>query len=137
MAAGFAHLAAHDATGAVDVFRMALETLPRNGSALIGLYTALQSTSLAREAELLLPQVDHAVAELTAGQRHGDAAMISAAAYAARGDLNAAFTVLERLLAAPPRNHEGWQIPIDPTLAPLRSHARFPQILKLLAARAV
>jgi DNA-binding winged helix-turn-helix (wHTH) protein len=136
VAAGFAHLAARDASGAVDAFRMALETLPRNGRALIGLYTALQMTALAQEAQLLLPQIDLAIAELRAGHRRGEAALIQAAVQAARGDLDAACATLEQLLEAAPPGQVGWQIPIDPALAPLRGHATYPRILALLAARA-
>jgi hypothetical protein len=136
IAAGFAHVAAQDAAGAVDVFRMALETRLRNGRALIGLYTALQTTSLAREAQLLLPQVDQAVAELTAAEKHGDAALLDAATRAVRGDLDGAATRLEDLLEHAPAGQVGWQIPIDPALTPLRAHQKFPRILKLLASRA-
>lgn len=136
VAAGFAHLAAHDASGAVDAFRMSLETRPRSGRALVGLYLAFQETSLAREARTLLPQIDQVVAELSAADRAGEAAVIAAAAQAIRGDLDGACGTLERLLQSAPAGHAGWQIPIDPALAPLRAHARFPQVLALLAARA-
>jgi tetratricopeptide (TPR) repeat protein len=136
VAAGFAHLAADDATGAIDVFRMALETLPRNGRALVGLYAAFQKTTLAKEAQSLFPQIAQTVAELMAGRRPGEAALVTAAAHAARGDLDAAMATLERLLESAPPGHAGWQIPIDPALAPVRAHARYPQILALLAARA-
>ena len=136
VAAGFAHLAAHDAAGAVDAFRMSLETGPRSGRALVGLYMAFQQTSLARESQTLLAQIDHAILELSATGRTDEAAMVSAAAQTARGDRDAACQTLERLLTSAPAGHAGWQIPIDPALAPLRAHARFPQVLSLLAARA-
>jgi DNA-binding winged helix-turn-helix (wHTH) protein len=136
VSAGYAHLAAADATGAVDVFRMALETLPRNGRALVGLYAAFQKTSLAREARLLLPEIDQTVAELRAAQRLGEAALIAAAAQAACGEADRACELLEELLESAPPGQAGWQIPIDPALASLRGHRRYPQILALLAARA-
>lgn len=136
VAAGFAHLAAQDAAGAVDAFRMALETPPRSGRALVGLYMALQRTTLAREAQALLPQIDRAAADLASCDRMGEAALTQAAAHAARGDLDAGCATLEQLLSAPPASHVGWQIPIDPALAPLRAHARFSRVLALLAARA-
>jgi tetratricopeptide (TPR) repeat protein len=134
--AGFAHLAAQDVTGAVDVFRMALETLPRHGRALVGLYVAFQRTSLAREAQSLLVQIDYAIAELTAAQRFAEAALLRAASSVARGELDAAATVLEHLLGTAPVGDAGWQIPVDPALAALRSHVRYPRILAMLAARA-
>jgi tetratricopeptide (TPR) repeat protein len=136
VAAGFAHLSAGDASGALDVFRMALETLPRNGRALLGLYAAFQRTSLAHEAQSLLAQIDIAVAELRAGHRAGEAALVHAAAQAVRGDLDAACATLEQLLESAPPGQVGWQIPIDPALASIRGHAAYPRILALLAARA-
>jgi DNA-binding winged helix-turn-helix (wHTH) protein len=136
VAAGFAHLAADDATGAIDAFRMALEILPRNGRALIGLYAALRQTTLAREAQLLLPQIDQTIAELAASGRSIEAAIIQAAAEVSRGEADAACTTLERLLEGSPPGQAGWLIPIDPALAALRSHPHYPRIVALLAARA-
>jgi DNA-binding winged helix-turn-helix (wHTH) protein len=136
VAAGFAHLAANDATGAIDAFRMALETLPRNGRALIGLHSALRLTSLAREADLLLPQILETIAELGEGQRLIEAAIVQAAAEASRGAADAACATLERLLESAPPGQAGWQIPIEPALTPLHSHPHYPRIVALLAARA-
>jgi tetratricopeptide (TPR) repeat protein len=136
VAAGFAHLAADDATGAIDAFRMALETLPRNGRALIGLYSALRRTTLSREARLLWPQIEETIAELAAGQRLVEATLVRAAAEVSRGDTAAACATLERLLESAPAGHAGWQIPIDPALAPVRSHPDYPRIVAALAARA-
>jgi tetratricopeptide (TPR) repeat protein len=136
IAAGFSHLAAHDATGAVEAFRMALETLPRNGRALVGLYSALQQTSLAREAQVLLPQVQHTIEELTANGRTAEAMVIAASTHGALGDLAAGCDTLEQLLESAPPGPIGWQIPISPSLAPLRAHAGFQRILARLASRA-
>jgi tetratricopeptide (TPR) repeat protein len=136
VAAGFAHLAARDATGAVDVFRMALEGVPRNARALVGLYTALQTTSLAAEAHLLLPQIHQIASELATARRTGESALIRAAAQALQGRLDEGCATLEQLLEEAPPGHAGWQIPIDPALTPLRGHERFPRVLSLLAARA-
>jgi tetratricopeptide (TPR) repeat protein len=136
VAAGFAHLAARDATGAIDAFRVALETVPRSGRALVGLYTAFQQTTLAREARALLPQIDQAIAELSSDGRLDEAALIGAASDGARGDFDSGCAILERLLSTSPPGHAGWQIPIDPALTPLRGHARFPRILAQLAERA-
>ena len=135
VAAGFAHLAIGDRAGAVDAFRLALETLPRHGHAMIGLYDALQRTSFASEAKLLLPQIDQTIAELASSHRLIDAAMVRAASYAVRGEHDAACMTLQRLLDAAPAGQAGWQIPIDPALAALREHSQYPRILALLAAR--
>ena len=136
VAAGFAHLSVNDATGATEAFRSALETLPRNGRALIGLYLALATTSLAPETHLLLTRIDEVVAELGAGGRLGEAAIISAATSAARGDLQAGCLVLQRLLDTAPPGQAGWLISIDPALASLRAAAGFDDLIAKLAARA-
>jgi tetratricopeptide (TPR) repeat protein len=134
--AGFVHLAAGDPAGAVDAFRLALETFPRHGRALIGLGRAFRLTSLAGEVEQLSPQIDRAVAELVAAQRPGEAALLSAAAQVNRGDLDGAYESLQQLLEQAPHGQAGWLIPIDPALAPIRAHARFAELMALLAARA-
>lgn len=136
VAAGFAHLAVGDAAGAVDAFRMSLETAPRGGRALVGLYAAFQQTSLAREAQGLLPQIDRVIADLSMTGSGVEAALVSAAAHVVRGDLAAGCDTLTRLLESAPAGHAGWQIPIDPALMALRAHAKFPRVLALLAARA-
>jgi DNA-binding winged helix-turn-helix (wHTH) protein len=136
VAAGFTHLAASDPAGAADAFRLALETLPRNGRALVGLYEALRRTTLAGEAQRLLPQIDRAIQELVAGERMGEAALVKAAALIARGDADDACRVLQQLLETAPPGQAGWMIPIDPALAPLRTHPHYPDLMALLAARA-
>jgi DNA-binding winged helix-turn-helix (wHTH) protein len=136
VAAGFAHLAASDPAGATEAFRSALEILPRNGRALIGLYQALSQTSLAPDAPLLLARADSAILELGAGGRMAEAALIRAAAQAARGQLDAACGTLQQLLDAAPPGHIGWLIPIDPALAPLRAVPAFEKITARLASRA-
>ena len=136
VAAGFAHLAADDPAGAVDAFRTSLETAPRGGRALVGLYSAFQRTSLAREAQGLLPQIDRALAELSVSGNRAEAAVVSAAAQVVRGDLDAGCQTLIQLLESAPAGHAGWLIPVDPALIALRAHAKFPQVLALLAARA-
>jgi tetratricopeptide (TPR) repeat protein len=131
--AGFAHLAAGDAAGAIDAFRLALETQPRHGRALIGLQYAFRQTSLAAEAELLTPQIDRAVAAET---RYDEAAQLAAAAKLIRGDRDGACETLMRLLMQAPPGLAGWTIPIDPALSALRQHREYQTMLALLASRA-
>jgi DNA-binding winged helix-turn-helix (wHTH) protein len=134
--AGFTHLAAGDAAGAIDAFRLVLAILPNHGRALIGLYQALQQTTLASEAALLWPQIQRAIEELTEGRRLAEAAVIRAGAYAARGEMDDACGTLRRLLEFAPPGQAGWIIPIDPLLITLRTHPRYPELMALLAARA-
>ena len=136
VAAGFAHLAASDPAGAVDAFRSALEQLPRNGRALVGLYRALRQTAFAPEAERLAPHIERTIDELVAGERRAEAALVKAAASIAAGDLDSASVIIRHLLEKAPPGQVGWMIPIDPALAPLRTHPHYPQLMALLAARA-
>jgi DNA-binding winged helix-turn-helix (wHTH) protein len=134
--AGYAHLAIDDATGAVEAFRAALESLPSNGRALLGLEQALARTSLAPESALLLPRIDQAIEELTRGGRMTEAAFVAAANLTARGRHEMATQILEHLLDRAPAGHTGWLIPIDPSLTALREHAAFERVLARLATRA-
>jgi DNA-binding winged helix-turn-helix (wHTH) protein len=136
IAAGFAHLAAKDPPGATDAFRAALEIFPRNGRALIGLYQALSDTVLAPESHRLLPQIEQSIAELSAGGRRVEAAIVTAAACAARGEIDAGCATLQTLLDAAPPGQAGWLLPVDPALAPLRSAPGFSRIAAQLSARA-
>jgi tetratricopeptide (TPR) repeat protein len=131
--AGFAHLAAGDPAGAIDAFRLALETPPRHGRALIGLQYAFRQTSLAAEADHLSAQIDRAIA---AEQRLDEAVQCAAAAKLSRGDAEGAYATLTRFLAAAPAGLTGWTIPIDPALTSLRAHPEYPTLMALLAARA-
>ena len=85
---------------------------------------------------MLLPQIDETIAELAASERLVEAAIIRAAAHASQGEAEAACAILERLLEAAPPGQTGWLIPIDPALAPLRSHPLYPRIVTRLARRA-
>jgi hypothetical protein len=93
-------------------------------------------TSLAPEAAVLLPRVDAAIAELAAAGRLAEAAMVSAALATTRGDLDAAFATLHRLLDGAPPGQAGWLIPIDPSLADLRRSPAFAALAAKLALRA-
>jgi DNA-binding winged helix-turn-helix (wHTH) protein/cytochrome c-type biogenesis protein CcmH/NrfG len=136
IAAGFAHLDAGDAGGAVEAFRWALDRHPRNGRALVGLSRALARTSAAHEVSVLTSQIEHSIGELRQGGRQGEAALVTAAARAGRDDLAGGCAILHQLLDAAPPGQTGWLIPIDPALAPLRAHASFADLLTRLAARA-
>ena len=136
VAAGFAHLEADDATGAVEAFRWALERYPRNGRALVGLSRALAKTSAADEVRTLRLRIDASIEELRRGGRAAEAALVHAAGCAARGEIDLGCAVLQQLLDAAPPGQTGWLIPIDPALAPLRAHPAFAALLTRLAARA-
>jgi DNA-binding winged helix-turn-helix (wHTH) protein len=134
VAAGFAHLAA--GAPAVDAFRRALAAHPGNGRALIGLYHAFEQQQLTTDAQRIAAETDRVVERLTAAQRLGEAALIRAAAEAARREYDQACTTLVALLTQAPAGHVGWLIPIDPAFTALCSHPRYREILALLSTRA-
>jgi Tfp pilus assembly protein PilF len=136
VAAGYAHLAANDPPAASDAFRRALEVMPSNGRALLGLQQASVRGGQTADAASLASRGDESIMELTKAGRGAEAAMLSASVEVARGDVRSASEILERLLGAAPPGQFGWMIPIDPALAPLRGHASFQPVLALLSARA-
>jgi tetratricopeptide (TPR) repeat protein len=136
VASGFAHLAADDADGAIRAFREALEVQPANGRALIGFQRALVRADALSNANQVLHRVEEAVAALVKGGRLAEAALIRAATESASGQHNAAIATLDTLLNQAPPGQAGWQIPIDPALADLRTHPAFARVLTRVAARA-
>ena len=136
IASGFAHLSANDGDGAVRAFREALEHQPTNGRALIGLHKALVQVGAVDEGGAVLRHVDATLAELMKGGRHAEAALIRAAAASATGRHDAALATLDMLLDQAPLGQVGWQLPIDPALADLRSEPGFERLLARVAARA-
>jgi hypothetical protein len=79
---------------------------------------------------------DEAIADLIKGERHVEAALVTAGAQIIRGETDQAIDGLEKLLTTAPAGPAGWIIPIDPMLAPLREHPRKQALFAKLAARA-
>jgi DNA-binding winged helix-turn-helix (wHTH) protein/Flp pilus assembly protein TadD len=136
VAAGFAHLAAGDPAEAADAFRRALGSHPGNGRALIGLHHAFEQQQLDDDAQGIAAETEGVIEALVSSRRLGEAALVRAAAEAARGDCDRACTTLVSLLTQAPPGHVGWQIPIDPAFTTLRPHARYREVLSLLSTRA-
>jgi DNA-binding winged helix-turn-helix (wHTH) protein/cytochrome c-type biogenesis protein CcmH/NrfG len=136
VASGFAHLAAADADGAIRAFREAIELQPANGRALVGLQRALVRANAPGDASQIVQRVEETIAALEKGGRSAEARLIRAAADTASGQLDAAIATLDALLDQAPPGQVGWQIPIDPALAELRTHPGFERVLTRLAARA-
>jgi DNA-binding winged helix-turn-helix (wHTH) protein/Tfp pilus assembly protein PilF len=133
---GYAHLAAARHAAAMDAFHAALERMPSNGRALLGLQRALARRRRATDAASLAPRLATCIGELASAGRGAEAAMLRAGVEAARGNADAACDVLARLLEDAPLGQTGWMIPIDPALALLRGRPSFDAVLTLLSARA-
>jgi DNA-binding winged helix-turn-helix (wHTH) protein/Flp pilus assembly protein TadD len=136
VASGFAHLVAGDPPPALECFHRALAVHPRNGRALVGCYTAFQQLHAAADVQRTATDIDRTIEELILAERLGEAALIRAAAHAARGEGDQACAILLALLEKAPPGHVGWLIPIDPALTALNAHPRFQEVLALLSSRA-
>jgi hypothetical protein len=81
-------------------------------------------------------EVDKAIAELTASERHAEAALVRAGALIVNGELDQAVATLDRLLTSAPAGPAGWIIPIDPMLSALDKTPGKTALFAKLAARA-
>jgi DNA-binding winged helix-turn-helix (wHTH) protein len=79
--------------------------------------------------------VDKAIGDLASNERLVEAALVTAGAHIARGQVDQAVAVLDRLLSSAPPGPAGWIIPIDPMLAAVRDHAGRQPLFAKLAAR--
>ena len=80
--------------------------------------------------------VEHAIEALRRGDRHVEAALVSAGMKIVDGDTAAALADLDRMLDTSPAGPAGWIIPVDPMLAPIREAPGIQAVLSRLAARA-
>lgn len=135
-ARGSAHLAHGDAAQALAAYREALTRLPTHARSRLGEQLALERLGRRDDAAQSGARVADAVAQLTRGQRLSEAAIVTAANLAARGQGDEACATLERLLVSAPPGFAGWTIPVEPLLAPLRGSAPFERVLAILAERA-
>jgi DNA-binding winged helix-turn-helix (wHTH) protein len=122
VASGFTKLAGGDRDGAAQAFADAA-THPK---ARVGMFAVSGD----------LQAVETAIAELTASERYGEAALVAAGSQIAGGRIDEAVATLDRLLTSAPPGPAGWIIPIDPMLAALHGAAGKPALLSKLAARA-
>ena len=122
VAIGFTRLADGDRDGAAAAFTGAI-THPK---ARVGM-SALEPDS---------QEVDKAIAELTASERHTEAALVRAGSQIVHGELDHAVATLDRLLTSAPAGPSGWIIPIDPMLSAIRENRGNAALLAKLAARA-
>jgi tetratricopeptide (TPR) repeat protein len=125
-----------DALSAVDAFRAALDRLPGHARAHLGLAVALERLGHADEAREERSAVTASLAALVQGQRHAEAALVSAAVMAADGDTAESAAALERFLVAAPSGFAGWTIPVEPWFRGLAGTPGFTRVLRTLAERA-
>lgn len=133
---GFVHLLAGDGAGAVKYFEQALALFPEHARSLIGLGSAYESCHHPREAADAFGRAAKAIEALKRGGRASEGHLAEAFLNTARGNLDGAMKCLQAVVERPDVPFNGWTIPIEPLLAPLRQDADFSRALSTLAARA-
>jgi tetratricopeptide (TPR) repeat protein len=133
---GFVHLLAGDGAGAVKYFEQALALFPEHARSLIGLGSAYQSCHHPREAADAFGRAAKAIEALKRGGRASEGHLAEAFLNTARGNLDGAMKCLQAVVERPDVPFNGWTIPIEPLLAPLRQDADFSRALSTLASRA-
>ncbi len=136
VAAGFMHVTMNDAPAAASTFQQALAEAPGHPRATLGLYAVAVRGADARDCEAARHATEHVIAELVRGERHVEAALVSAGQRIVEGQTAAAIALLDRMLADAPAGPAGWIIPVDPMLEAVRVAPGYPELLAKLAARA-
>lgn len=136
VATGFMHLTMNDLSSAAATFTQALAEAPAHPRATLGLYAVAARGANSGDCEAARNATEHAVAELMRGERHVEAALVSAGQRIVEGQTAAAMTLLDRMLADAPAGPAGWIIPVDPMLEAVRVAPGYPELLAKLAARA-
>ena len=136
VAAGFMHLTMNDGSSAEGTFNQALAQAPAHPRATMGLYAVATRGGDARASEAARTAAEHAIAELMRGERHVEAALVSAGQRIVEGQTAAAMELLDRVLADAPAGPAGWIVPVDPMLEAIRLKPGYPELLAKLAARA-
>lgn len=136
VAAGFMHMTMNDPSSAASRFNQALAEAPAHPRATLGLYAVACRSADARECEAARTATEHVIAELNRGERHVEAALVSAGQRVVEGQTAAAMALLDRMLADAPAGPAGWIIPVDPMLEAVRLAPGYPELLAKLAARA-
>lgn len=136
VAAGFMHLVMNDRLSAAATFNQAVAEAPAHPRATLGLYAVATRGAAPRDCESARAATEHAIAALVRGERHVEAALVSAGQRIVEGQTAAAMELLDRVLADAPAGPAGWIVPVDPMLEAIRLAPGYPQLLAKLAARA-
>lgn len=136
VAAGFMHLTMNDLAAAASTFNQALTKAPAHPRATLGLYAVAARGADVREIDAARKATDHVIAELIRGERHVEAALVSAGERIVAGQPSKAIEQLDRVLTDAPPGPAGWIIPVDPMLEAIRSESGCEELFAKLAARA-
>src|SRR5262249_5916695 len=112
---GCAHLDAARPDAAIDEFRAALALYPDQPQSEIGLARAHEACGQDDAARAALDRAEAAIVVLDR-TKPVEAALTLAQLQAVRGDVTAAASTLQTLLADAPPGFAGWTIPVEPHL---------------------
>lgn len=135
VAAGFVQLALGNPEPAAAAFRQTLVEASGHPRATLGLY-AVAVRSAAAGVDRSKEATSRAIAELTRGERHGEASLVQAGELIVRGQTALAVERLDRLLVEADAGPTGWIVPVDPMLDAVRFAPGRARLLARLAARA-
>ena len=129
-ALGFTWLARGDHEAARAAFAAAAAASPGHGRATLGLAIATGRTAEAVES------VAAACVELERAGKHGERALLLAAAQAWAGRADDGLVAADQALAGSRPDSTGWSLPADPMFAPLRAAAGYARLAARLSSRA-
>jgi DNA-binding winged helix-turn-helix (wHTH) protein len=136
VASGFTLLAAENRDAASASFAQAFAEASGHPKASVGVFALAMKSSDPSSIATARTAAEAAIAELTRGERHGEAALVAAGVQVAEGRVEQAVEGLDRFLTDAPAGPAGWIIPIDPMLAGIRDRQGTATLFARLAARA-
>ncbi|MEO7158283.1 MAG: hypothetical protein ABI039_12005, partial [Vicinamibacterales bacterium] len=136
VASGFALLAGENREAASAAFTQAFAEASGHPKASVGVLALAVASGDPSAIEASRAAAEAAIAELIRGERHSEAALVTAGVQIAEGRVDQAVEHLDRFLTAAPAGPAGWIIPIDPMLAAIHRHRGKAALLSRLAARA-
>jgi tetratricopeptide (TPR) repeat protein len=129
-AKGFTHLALGDVNAAGPAFQAAAAASPGHGRATLGL--AIAGGEEADGVE----RVTSACTDMARVGKHGECALLLAAAHAWGGRADEGLAVAEQALVTTSPDATGWSLPADPLFAPLRTATGYDRLAARLGSRA-
>jgi DNA-binding winged helix-turn-helix (wHTH) protein/tetratricopeptide (TPR) repeat protein len=135
-ALGFLALDEGRAADADAMFSRALAAYPDHARSLIGRAMACRARKEDTRADALMEHADRAIGELASSNRFREAATARACWQVASGHGDAACETLLVMIDAAPPGTTGWNLPVEPWLAPIRETPACQRVFARLKERA-
>jgi tetratricopeptide (TPR) repeat protein len=121
---------------AVQAFDAALQRLPGQGRAHLGLALAHRALGRAEDSARELDRLNATLESLRTKARHSEAALVHASYLVVHEREKEAAAALEQALVSAPPGPFGWSIPVEPFLADAVHSPAFARVRAILAERA-